>query len=377
MVRLIKNILLLLLILFALNSLVHRYFLPFGWGDNVLYVKFDHYEKNKAGFNTVFLGGSLVYRHVDPHLLDSLAGANGLELSSYNLGVDGNGFIKTNMELDRILEDPSPDLEYIFTSLSNSSIFLRLNLHTRKFVTWWRFKDMVYAIRLTWKLPMTFKRKVKFSWFYVVTYLENRLNFGHLTDAVQFHVKKIGYDDSYLGRRMDGFYPYDHQAGRQLMSQAWEDTLMKQSRQAYLTDSVKRQNMLNANIRAFRETDPDGPALQMMVDTYLDMIRRCEEKGIKLIVLMPPRIRESYSVFIPIYNALPEANRINLASPLDYPEFYEVQNSYNFHHLDINGAKLYTTALAEEFLKLEGIEADLYTRPPLADPQVLRAIGNP
>jgi hypothetical protein len=365
----------LLVILIAVNSLVHRYFLPFGWGDNVLYVKYRHYEEHKEDFNTLFLGGSLVYRHVDPHLLDSLTNANGLATSTYNLGVDGNGFVKCNMELDKILEDPSPELKYIFMSLSNSSIFLRLNLHTRKFVTWWRFRDVVYAIRLTWQLPMPARRKAKFTYFYAITFIENRLNFGHLTDAVQFHVKKEGYDASYLGVRQDGFYPYDHQAGRQLMSQAWEDTLMKISRQVYLTDTVRRKQMLVKNVAEFREFDENDPPVQLMIDTYMDMIRRCEEKGIKLVVLMPPRIREPYTYFIPIYNALPEANRINLASPMDYPEFWEVHNSYNFHHLDLYGAELYTTALAEEFLKIEGVDNDLYRSPELTDPYVIEATG--
>ena len=119
------------------------------------------------------------------------------------------------------------------------------------------------------------------------------------------------------------------------------------------------------------------PVLQLMIDTYYEMIRRCEEKGIKLVVLMPPRTREPYTYFIPIYNALPPENRINLASPLDYPEFWEVHNSYNFHHLDLYGAELYTTALAEEFLKLEGIDNDLYTAPELTDPYVIEALAGP
>ena len=360
MLRLLKNILILAVILFFVNSLIHKYFLPFGWGDNVLYVKYDHYEKNKDEYNAVFLGGSLVYRHIDPYLMDSLMHNNGVEMNSYNLGVDGNGFIKSNWEFDKIIEDPSPDLKYLFVSLSNSSLFLRLNLHTRKFVTWWRLKDVVYAIRLTWQLPMPAKRKAKFSYFYIMTLLENRLNFGHLTNAVQFHVKKEGYDDSYLGLRKDGYYPYDHQAGKQLMSQAWEDSLLKISRYVYLTDTIKREEMLQTNISQFRDFDPETAPLQIMLDTYMDMIRRCEEKGIKLVVLMPPRTREPYTFFIPIYNALPNENKINLANPLEYPEFYEVENSYNFHHLDVYGAELYTTALAEEFLKINGIENDLY-----------------
>lgn len=360
MLRLIRNIVLLLIVLMAVNSLVHRYFLPFGWGDNVLWVKHKQYKDNESQYNALFLGGSLVYRHIDPYLLDSLTTANGLALHAYNLGVDGNGYLEQRRTYEEIIRDPDPELKYLFVSLASTSMFLTLNLHTRKFVTWWRFKDLTHAIRITWEQDLPLKRKVKFSYYYLITLIENRLNFGHLTDAVQFHVNKIGYDESYLGERKDGFYPYDYMAGRQLMSQAWEDSLLRMSRRAYLADSVKRQNMLETNIREFRDFDPNTPVIDAMLETYLAMIEECREKGIRLIVVMPPRTREPYTNFIAIFNRLPEANRINLASPLEYPEFYEVNYSYNFHHLDLKGAKLYTRALAEELLRLEGIDNDIY-----------------
>jgi len=360
MKRLFRNIILMLVLLFIVNGIVHSYFLPFGWGDNVLYVKHEHYKATKEEYNTLFLGGSLVYRHIDPYLIDSLMGDQGIEMNSYNMGVDGNGYLKQRWTFEEIIDNASPDLKYMFVSLSSSAMFLRLNMHTKKFVTWWRFKDLTHAIKVTWDLPITFKRKLKFSYFYLVTLIENRLNFGHLTEAVQFHVKKTGYDESYLGVRKDGFYPYDYQEGRQLMSQAWEDTLLKMSRVAYMTDSIKRDAMRETNIREFRDFDPNSLLMEIMLDTYSDMIETCAEKGIKLVVLMPPRTREPYTYFIPIYNALPDANKINLANPLEYPEFYKKENSYNFHHLDFHGAQLYTTALAHEFLKLEGIEANLY-----------------
>lgn len=368
MKRLVKNIALMLLLLLFINSILHSYVLPFAWGDNVLYVKYENYKKNKDEFNTIYLGGSLEYRHINPQIVDSLCSMNGLEISSYNLGVDGNGFLKQKWELEEILKDPSPNLKYVFVSLSNSSIFLRLNLHTQKFATWWRVKDIAYAIRLTWDLPMSFKRKVKFTYFYLLTLVENRLNFGHLTEAVQFFVKPVGYDESYLGVHRDGFYPYDLQETRQLMSQAWEDSLMKQSRVVYLEDSAARRKMLERNIREFSDTSGSAPLLRIMLETYKDMIGQCAEKGIKMIVLMPPRTREPYTWFIPIYEGLPDENKISLASPLEYPEFYDVKNSYNFHHLNHIGARLYSFALADKFLELEGIAADLYPIPQAASP---------
>lgn len=361
MLRLVKNIALFALVLLALNALVHRYFLPYGWGDNVLYMKHKYYTDHKDDFNAIYLGGSLIYRHIDPVVMDSVAGEYGLEFNSYNYGVDGNGYLKMKTTLEEILKEPSPELKYVFTSLSNSAIFLRLNMHTKKFVSWWTWKDIAHAIRLTWQLDMPAKRKAKFTYFYLVTLVENRLNFGLMTDAIQFHIKKDGsYDESFLGMNADGFYPYHYQAQRQLMSQAWEDSLMKVSRITYLTDTVRREAMLQENIRQFQETDPGSKAIDLMVKTYQDMIDQCAEKGIKLIVVMPPRIRESYEVFIPTFERLPEANRISLASPLEYPEFYDVNYSYNFHHLDLNGAHLYSKALAEEFLNLEGIDNDVY-----------------
>ncbi|MBK7640517.1 MAG: hypothetical protein IPJ22_10880 [Bacteroidetes bacterium] len=36
-----------------------------------------------------------------------------------------------------------------------------------------------------------------------------------------------------------------------------------------------------------------------------------------------------------IYDKLPKDCKFELADPRIYPEFYEVENGYNFHHLNV------------------------------------------
>ena len=64
------KILLLFALVFAINSVVHKLLVPYDWGDDVLRVKNEFYNSHQAQFNTVFVGGSLFYRHLDPYQFD-------------------------------------------------------------------------------------------------------------------------------------------------------------------------------------------------------------------------------------------------------------------------------------------------------------------
>ena len=351
---LILKIVVLAGIIFAVNGLVQKT-LPFAWGDDVLYLKNDYYQKNRVDYNTLFLGGSLVYRHVDCHLLDSITNANGLETRSFNMGIDGLNMPKQMWVVDEILENDPENLDYLFVTISSTSKFLFLNLHTRKFVTWNELKTLKHTIGILRDIPYNIKQKVKLGYYYFLTILENKVHAGLGDDIIEFQSHKRHHPDlAYLGKNSDGFFPYAYEETHLMMSQEWEEELLFASKRAYETNAEKRAEVLNRTKNQFKNFKKKDKFSKSMLKAYLDVIKRAEAKGIKLIVVMPPRTREDYDIFLQVYERLPEANKINLASPIKYPEFYAVENSYNFHHLNLPGALIYTREHARKFLELEG-----------------------
>ncbi len=361
MKKIVRNIILLGALLFAINQCIHAFFLPFTWGDKDLHAKMTFYNNNKDDYSALFVGGSLVYRHIDPTIMDSICQANGIDFSAFNTGVDGVAFLKQMRVIEAVLKAPSPELKYIFVSLSSTTRFKYLNMHTKRFATWQRPQEMIRAIRLTWELNIPIKQKLKFSWYYFITMLENGFNVGLMTDAIQYLTHpETEYVTTTLGENNDGFFPYDEQEQLVFEEDTWEykmQEMMLLSRKNYVEQVGRRDTMLLQNIHEFEHYNPNH-VLNSMLNRYKKMIDACEKKGIQLIVIMPPRIREPYTHLIPTFNQLPESNKINLASPIEYPEFYQPENSYNFYHLNKKGATLYTNELTKQFLKLQGIHSE-------------------
>jgi hypothetical protein len=230
---------------------------------------------------------------------------------------------------------------------------------------------MVRAIQLTWDLRLPIKEKLKFSWYYFITMIENGFNIGFLTNAIQALTHpETTYSTLSLGPDGNGFLPYDEEEKfvfEEGSSDAKMHELMLLSHKLYLENEGKRDSMLLQNIQEFKEYD-DTYVLKSMLARYNKLIKTCEKKGIKLIILMPPRGREPYTHLIPTYNQLPEDNKINLANPLEYPEFYEPENNYNYHHLNLKGASIYSDVLAKKFLELEGIDWKAAATEPIIPP---------
>jgi hypothetical protein len=82
------------------------------------------------------------------------------------------------------------------------------------------------------------------------------------------------------------------------------------------------------------------------------LIELSSEKGIKMMIILPPKIKDRYDYFMPAFNMLPKSNIIDLADPELFGDFYEKNLSYDEGHFMQEGARIYTERLVEAFLRL-------------------------
>ena len=361
MKRLIVNIILLSAILFAINYIIHAHYLPFSWGDKELYTKLNYYQNHKDDYTALFVGGSLIYRHVDPQITDSIGHIHGLEFHSFNAGGDGISFLKQIRIVEDILKNPSPNLEFLYVTLASTSRFRYKNLHSKKFTTWHRPIDMWRAVKVSMEMDLPIKDRLKTSWYYIISAVENSLNIGLLNDALQYlNYPNETYDNTCLGENKNGFFPYDLQELIQYPKGSREFRLQEAmilSHKTYEAQIGRRDSITEKITREFQTYDKDK-VIKTLLRNYIRLIKEAEKKGIKLTVIMPPKTREHYNLIIPIYDRLPATNKINLANPIEYPEFYDPKYCYNFHHLNLAGSKIFSRTLAHKILQLEGIEVE-------------------
>lgn len=333
-------------------SLVMKFTLPFYWGDSTQTVKFEHYKKNSEQYNAVYMGGSLEYRHIDPSIIDSTLQKNGIDFRSYNIAVDGHTFVEQMTDLDEMLKIRNPNLKYVFISISSEPYFFPANLHTSKWVCWHNATSTYRALSIIPTLEDDLKTRLKFCYFYVMSWVENILKIGFMPEVMQFIFQRDTYETGYLGNKKDGFYPYDYEEHRMFMEYQWEDTLIRQSKREYESNAVKRDSLTSEVRKSFEQYTDKDEANAAMVKLCMEAYNKCKKMGIRVFFVLPPRARTNYSLLLPVFHAMPDDAKIEVADPRKYPKYYAVDYGYNFHHLNYRGAKLQSHEMARQLLPL-------------------------
>ncbi len=352
MVKVVRHILIFILIATGIAIVAKNMLASFAWGDQTQYTKIDFFDKNKEKFNAIYIGGSLEYRHLNPTIIDSSAQAHGIDFRSFNFGIDGHNLPQQFRDVNYYIDHYNKNLDYVVMSLSSEPYTLLSNMHTKKFVCWVDFKSMKDAIQVAWSLNDPIKLKMKYTYVYVMTWIENIFSIGMMDDILQFYLDRPTFDKRYLGTDKNGFYPYDAEYAN-LISDIERDNIgLNSSKENYDTNKAKRDSMRNADIATFRFlTKHKLLPNATMLDLYKELDKKCKKNGIELIVIMPPRGRTPYTLLQPIFEALP-CKKISLASPIEYPEYYAVEYSYNYHHLNSKGAKPYSREFGRKLAEI-------------------------
>lgn len=358
MAKLIKNICILIGISLVIIMIIGASLSPFGWGDSTFYTKSKYFLDNPDKFNGVYIGGSLEYRHIDPYVIDSIVQKRGVDLRSFNLGNDGYNLPLQVWVTENLLKRDQGTLKYIFLSLSSDPIFYKGILHTKEWNYWQNPKSVLFSIRILNQMDLPKKIKREFSRFYLISLAENMLKFGMMDDLVQFHARPVLADSLYLGHRKNGYFPYDDEEQYlSLRNDLPEEIVSKMhnnelSKLDYRVNQTKRDSLELLWTNAFATYVPGTINVPLYLETYLDLYKRCADRGIKLIFVMPPKGRTDYQLLLSVYDQLPNDSKINLADPRVYPEFFKVENGYNYHHMNAAGSEIYSKKLGFQIANL-------------------------
>jgi len=358
MIKLVRNIILLVLVVMLLMAVIGTMISPFGWGDSTFYTKASYFLQNKDKFNAIYVGGSLEYRHIDPFVIDSTASEHGIDLRSFNLGNDGYNLPLQVWVVENMLKKAGNELDYIFLSLSSDPLFYKGILHTKEWNYWQNPKSVLFSIRVMQQMPIPQKQKTQFSRFYLTSLAENMLKFGMMSDLLQFHFVKPEADSLYLGHRKNGYFPYDDEEAYLSLRNDLPDEIVSKmenneiSKQDYRRNQPKRDSLNALWTTAFETYVPGSKAIPLYLKTYLELHKACADKGIQLIFVMPPKGRTDYQLLMAIYEQLPADSRINLADPRSFPEFFTLENGYNYHHMNAVGSEIYSKTFGEKVVEL-------------------------
>lgn len=331
--------------------------LPSSYG---LRAKIEHLASQPDAYDTIFVGSSLVFRGIDPEVIDREFALRGREVRSFNLGVPGLDAFELEYLLRRLVEmDVRADrlfVEHIPRRVTNPTGRRTLDDRT---VYWHDLATTWSALRTIADSRESRARKLVLAIDQVR--LMARLYTNHAT-AASVLARFLGRDDTfdYL-TRSDLIDRRGYQDPDSL-----QDERTRLRRRAYL-EGVEEYKALVAATRAavdrWRRDHDRGAALW---DTDVRGVRALVEHvsapGREVIAFLPPmlgKIGEAYA--LNELGAYPEL--ISVCDPDEYAVLYARDHHFDVAHLNARGAAACSAAVVRSYCEARDAAADRPTVP--------------
>ncbi len=343
MLKLLKRVSVLFFLVVFIKQVMNS-FAPYYWGNQWFASKVEFLQgNNELQPNVLFFGSSRVYRQITPEVFDREVNMiTQKKISSFNLGAPAT-FSPQSQYLYRnyLKSDLSKDVKYAFFELTTITNTAPKLLHQKRSYYWLNLSDMKLITKSYLNRDsLSLEQKLYGISGYSKSYFDKIFRKDYFGSKL---LGKYQLNSVYLGPRLDGFY-------------SLEDELEK------VEDSTIRRNLINnhnsviqdstllkarANRSMFLRNSGEYYDADLLSELN-KLIGTSKQRGIHLIFLILPRYGSKG--LYQLADQIPSAHIIDLSSSVKYPEFYELEYSFDVGHLNDKGAQLLTKKLVEEFL---------------------------
>lgn len=298
------------------------------------------YENYPQKINTVFVGSSLTYRQIIPHVFDSITNN-----TSFNLGFEGLFPYRSYDMLTEVLKTKkSEEIQNIFIELGPPDLIAD-NYRNNPYIYSINFKKYSAAIETSTNENLSASARLSIFryWNLCLLYKYSGFSLSKYIDALMFNntnTTQTNYKYDSLIASTKGFIDLNTQEVQ--LNNGKLDKIRK--------NFIKHGNAIDSAIikkysAAYKFYAPDR--FTNFVIAYAKNLRK---QGKNVCFIIPPRklLFTKYSLYEKDILAKEGFKIYNLSDPKLYPQFYTYDLSYNKTHLNYNGAVLYTTVLANQ-----------------------------
>jgi hypothetical protein len=297
-----------------------------------------HYYQSadlKEKVNTLFFGSSRTYRHVQPHVFDSINNSS----RSYNLGAAAAYVPESYYLCEEFLKDPeqSKNISTVFLELTPFQEVAYSNLFSRQTYYWLTLPYVRSLAEYFFLKRKSVSAKSVSLGKIATSFCLNKFGFNYI-------LKKEQEDNKYHGPRKDGFYS--------LRSQAKYDKGLLKRFKAFRKASLQERYQ-DAQKVYLKRSYKNQKHYQIHIDLIKRLVDQFKSRNIAVYFVIPPRLSApDYEEVLYIKTKMPELSVIDLGDPFRYPDFWKAVYSADIGHFNDRGAYLYSCALANRYKEL-------------------------
>jgi hypothetical protein len=293
-------------------------------------VKREYFAAHKDEYTTVFLGTSMIHRHIVPEVLDAEFLAHGVDERSFNFGVARMTFSEASVLLDWIFESRPAKLRrvvidaHLFTTSGAQNQFSARHI-------WWHTPEQTYLVAadlLVGKKPWSER--------WDVLQVELKALLINLTAtgraAEEF---RVAWEPDYIEPNVDDV-PITAEGFRAI--EELKDDLHIKRRKDFVAKAKKYAAEL---VRRGKKRRKLGTFEAAMLGR---LIAKVEVAGLEVVILEAPAYEAPFT--------FPGSDRpihvISFNDPERYPELFGPELRHDHGHLNAKGARVLSRALAEQ-----------------------------
>lgn len=331
--------------------------MPFSWGNTRLNTKYEAYVQKHESYNTLLIGASTTYRHIDPTRFDSIVNSRYPELGvhAFNFGIPANRTPQTIYMLDNILDGYGDEIKYVVIDLSELTKMGADNLHKKEMLYWYTWDNIGGVMRASNESEKGMN-KYGVPFLHAFSFAEKSFLVGMGTTVVQQHAG-LNNEPLSVGPDGNGFYSLDQE-----MHDDPAGDLAIRYNDLRTPDTIAfRTQRCQALYDKYKD---QGKNLNKEMEAQLeDIIKTCDKRGIHVVIMLSQRLGDRYEYLIPLFNRLPEENRIGFQNPSAYPVLNEREHLFDLAHLNAAGAEIFTGIFADEWLKRMEMQKIIMPKP--------------
>jgi hypothetical protein len=294
-------------------------------------------------YQAVFLGSSRIYRQLDPHTFDAVFAEAGRPIRSFNLGAPDMRMLEV-LFLARWLLDADPDrLELLVVDAESEPLFVREeNLASDRIVRWHDPRNFVAIVGETWRTSPSIAAAL---------YTAGR------------HARPFAHHVTLLGRGLErvrelrtprppeappeqrGFYAGDEEMVASPYEPQRRELELFHGRLHHDLDRWYRDlQRLRRSARAGELTD------RFEIELFHELRRIAESRGVRVVFLVDARPEETPNLVWAAENDVVET-LLRFDDPERYAQLYDPALRFDRHHVNKEGARIYTAEVARRILE--------------------------
>ena len=319
--------------------------LPLSSGADLLGQRLDQLRPSVGEIQTLFLGSSRIYRHLDPSVFDAAFAEHGLDMHSFNVGVPGMRTLEALNTL-RWVFDRHPDrLRWLVVDVEDRPLFIGDdNLLSERVMRWHRLRDLpvILAAVSATDEPGSQRILTATAHLQAAAFRAGRVGRGlrgmdALVDPTPSEVPAI--NRGYLSLEEELRIAPTREA-RAEVEERWRQ----------LHDRPQRYRRLLAQLA---RSSPDGELTDALeLELLRSLQAEADDRGVEVLFVIDARVNRRPTLVHAFESGVIE-RLLRFDDPSAFPELYDPANRFDIHHLDRDHAREYTRRIAARLLEID------------------------